>query len=90
MAWADTQRAAQSVYSAASREVSNAVSDIGNTYQQILTSGVPASSSREAMNMEIADSVYEPSAEDWKEYEAYRDQTTPDMPEQEQGIEPER
>jgi hypothetical protein len=59
MAWADTQRAAQSVYSAASREVSNAVSDVGNTYQQILRSGSLSSNSPNALNMDIADSAYQ-------------------------------
>ncbi|GHO66541.1 hypothetical protein KSC_054330 [Ktedonobacter sp. SOSP1-52] len=86
--WEDTKRAAQSAYIMAGNGFQDVHNSIGNAYQQILISGhLYPSMGGNSLTQEIAEGAYEPTKEDWKEYERHLDEQ---QPEQEQDMEPER
>lgn len=85
------KRAAQSVYRESGNIFRNIYADIGVSYQQILMSGhLYPQADRTALNHEIAESAYQPTAEDWKEYERWRDEQPPGRDPEPQDLEPER
>ena len=87
--WEDTKRAAQSAYNTIGNIYHDAYAGIGTAYQQILLSGhLYPTADRSALNYEIAQDAYQPTAEDWKEYERYRDAWERENPDP--GMEPER
>jgi hypothetical protein len=82
--WEDTKRAAQSTYNTIGSVYQNAYEGLGNTYQQILTTGriYPDASS---LTNDIATGAYDPTPEDWQEYGQYVDQYSAQNPAPEQG-----
>ena len=87
--WEDTKRAAQSAYDTIGKLYQDAYGGIGAAYQQILIGGqLYPQADRSALNYEIAQDAYDPTAQDWKEYERYRDEWERDNPDP--GMDPER
>ena len=85
------KRAAQSVYREAGNIYRVIYADIGVSYQQIMISGhLYPQADRTAINHEIAAEAYQPTPEDWKEYEQWRDAQPPGRDPEPQDLEPER
>ena len=88
--WEDMKRAAQSVYKGTGNIFQGIYTDIGTAYQQIMMSGkLYPQADRTAINQEIAESSYQPTAEDWQEYGRWHDEHRGPDPEP-HDLEPER
>lgn len=89
--WEETKRAGQTAFINQESGLPAAHESVDRFYRQILTNGyISPSMERSDLTQQIAENLYEPTKEDWKEYERYLDQDQ--LPEQEPGIdmEPER
>jgi hypothetical protein len=83
--WEETKRAGQTAFISQGESVQAAHESVDNFYRQILTRGyVSPSIEGGDMSHQIADQVYEPTREDWKDYERYLDEYQ--WPEQEPGM----
>ena len=89
--WEEQKRAGQTAFINQDTSLQAAHESVDRFYRQILTEGyISSSMERSDLTQQIAENVYEPTKEDWREYEQYVDQHQ--CPEQELGIdmEPER
>jgi hypothetical protein len=86
--WEDTKQAAQSVRNFTGSIYQDAYGNIGNAYQQFLMGGKPIYPDHASLNYEIAESAYDPTREDWQDYERYVDESSRDLPDPE-PVEPE-
>ncbi len=89
-AWDDMKRAAQSVYRESGNIFRSIYMDIGVSYQQIMITGhLLPQADRTALNHEIAQEAYQPTAEDWRGYEQWRDERPQGHDPEPQDLEPE-
>ncbi len=83
--WEETKREGQTAFLRQGDNIQAAHESVDRFYRQILTKGyIAPSMERSDLTHQIAESFYEPTREDWKEYERYLDQNQ--WPEQELGI----
>src|SRR5260370_30580194 len=89
--WEEMKRAGQTAFISEDTGLQAAHASVDNFYRQIVTQGyISPSMESSDLTQQIAENFYEPTKEDWREYEQYLDQDQ--WPEQEPGIdmEPER
>lgn len=80
--WEETKRAGQTAFLTQDSSHQAAHESVDRLYRHILTTGtISPTMERSDLTQQIAENVYEPTKEDWREYEHYVDQQQ--WPEQE-------
>ncbi|WP_052888128.1 hypothetical protein [Thermogemmatispora carboxidivorans] len=73
--WEETKREGQMAFLSQGDNIQAAHESVDSFYRQILTRGYIAPSMENSdLTRQIADPMYEPTPEDWKEYERYLDE----------------